>query len=307
MAAGETDDEFALSVTEHRNALAASNRGQMVFTLRDCAPLSGASTRAWFYVQIVRRRSVEPVDVVGDDEHKARVGEFDTEDEHLHWVTRYADGFTRGLYVNERFHVNVDDIVRDALVIRVLESTLLGAKCNVVAERVVSCASVLPQAMREQERTMREEKVEKLRALLLDYSTLYAKNSIEHRKMERDIEALTAEIKLLADDQRLDAQSPQTISLRDVKFLSTEMSAPSNAKHSLHVAAGSSSNAVGMNNFRVWRANHRNQETLSKSTNRSSSRPICRTHPLSTESATEFVNKPSNLLISYQIFYQTCY
>jgi hypothetical protein len=243
------DDPIALAQLEHRAHadVQASTKGQMLIHvqdfLRDSQPPAVPEVRSFVYVQVLRLRAVEPDDRVPAANVKLRdevtaaayVGQHTTVTEPLYWSTpQYVAGNMSPLF-NEVFVVNVDDVLRDGCVIKVIETTLFGAKQRVLAERRVMAAHVLPDAQRRTLIDSLADQLTRLQRLRSEYEVLYSAPThvLERLKMKRDIDALEHVVQALDDAHRA---VPREFGIAAaVRFLSTELSAPTDMQHSLHI------------------------------------------------------------------------
>jgi hypothetical protein len=245
------DDPIALAQLEHRAHadLQASTKGQMLIHVQDFLrdspppPAAASDVRSFVYVQVLRLRAVEPDDRLPAANVKLRdevtaaayVGQHTTVTEPLYWSTpQYVAGDMSPLF-NEVFVVNVDDVLRDGCVIKVIETTLFGAKQRVLAERRIMAAHVLPDAQRRTLIDSLADQLTRLQRLRSEYEVLYSAPShvLERLKMKRDIDALEQVVQALDDAHRA---VPREFGIAAaVRFLSTELSAPTDMQHSLHI------------------------------------------------------------------------
>ena len=140
--------------------------------------------------------------------------------------------FLRGPLLKE-FFVNVDHVVRDGARIRVVESTYFGAQTRLLHERTLFAGSLLPDAQKRAQRASIEAQCDKLRKLLHDYEALYQANAVELRRIKRDIDALEHELQVL--DTVFNPVDPATGIEVELRFISTDLSPPTNMTHSMHV------------------------------------------------------------------------
>jgi hypothetical protein len=252
------DDPLSLARLEHRSdAFLPSTKGQMVVHVQDfvrdappapaaaaaAAPLVVSDARSFLYVQVLRLRSAPPDDRVPPAGVKLRdeagalayVGQHTTVTEPLFWSTpQYVKSGESPLF-NEVFVVNVDDVLRDGCVIKLIETSLFGAKQRVLAERRILAAHVLPDAQRRSLIDSLADQLTRLQRLSREYEVLYAAPThiLERLKMKRDIDALEHAVVSLDDAHRA-APREQGIAAA-VRFVSTELSAPTDMQHSLHI------------------------------------------------------------------------
>lgn len=243
--------DLPIARPEHRPEFAIEDRtkGQVVVLVRDCefpappAPAGSSDARSFFYVQVLRVRNKPPIDcqpppgvrLLNEAAAAAYVGQHRAVLEPLFWsAPQYVRPSERPLF-DEQFVVNVDDVLRDGCCVRLIESLLFGAKQRVVAERTILAAHVLPDAQRRALATSLGEQLARLEHLSGEYAVLYAAEThmLERLRMKRDIDALKEALLLLDDAQRA---APRVNGIgAQCSFVSTELSAPSDLQHSLHI------------------------------------------------------------------------
>lgn len=240
------DEPVTLARCEHRgDGLLPTTQGQMLVHVQDFVreTLPVSDVRSFLYVQVLRLRSTPPEDRVPAANIKLRddaaalvyVGQHTAVAEPLFWSTpQYVKASDAPLF-NEVFVVNVDDVLRDGCVIKVIETSLFGAKQHVLAERRILAAHVLPDAQRRTLIDSLADQLTRLQRLSREYEVLYAAPThiLERLKMKRDIDALEQAVVSLDEAHR--AVPRENGIAATVRFVSTELSAPTDVQHSLHI------------------------------------------------------------------------
>jgi len=239
-------EKIELQRTTHPEDVSSSTAGQMMVRVIGAYPLNKHNSKSFYWLRICRRRSFPPEDIPAKPKVDAIIGEWTHRDELLTWSKpRFVNG-KKAAYFNETFTINVDDEIRDGVVVQLILTSLLGAKQTLISERVLLAASVLPEKDRVEKRLVLEKKHANLTKLLNDYDTLYDAQSDEKRKMLRDLRDLNHSIELLKPETRFQADTTPHDKIDEAEitlacsYLSTTLSAPTGLKHSLHIGATSS-------------------------------------------------------------------
>jgi hypothetical protein len=240
--------DLSLARPEHKpeGPLSAHTKGQMLVRVEDCvfpASLPASTARSFFYLQVLRVRNVAPVDALPpaglrlQSEAAAQqfVGAHKAVLEPLFWSQPQFVKPSECPLFDETFVVNVDDVLRDGVCVRLIEWVFLGVKQRVVAERTILASSVLPDAQRRALSASLGEQLTHLERLESDYRIIYAAEAhmLERMRMRRDIDALKESLRLLDENQRAAKRSDGIGA--SCRFVSTELSAPSDLQHSLHI------------------------------------------------------------------------
>ena len=226
----------------------AESRGQLAVRVTALRTLGGGGERRLVYVDAQRVHAVPPVDAPPPAQ---TVGAWGERCVHSHWShAALTDDASRGVTINEEFYVTVDHAVRDGVRLRVVESLYFGAQTRVLAERTLYAGSLLPAAQKQALRSDIEQQHRKLAKLLDDYRVVYKANAIELQRIQRDIDALEHELAILA--RAVDPLDPSTGIECELKFISTDLSPPTDMQHSLHIGLGASQQFETANLPEAW-------------------------------------------------------
>jgi hypothetical protein len=240
--------DLSLARPEHKpeGSLSAHTKGQMLVRVEDCifpASLPTSNARSFFYLQVLRVRNVSPVDTLPpaglrlQSEAAAQqfVGAHKAVLEPLFWSQPQFVKPSECPLFDETFVVNVDDVLRDGVCVRLIEYVFLGVKQRVISERTILASSVLPDAQRRTLSASLGEQLTHLEKLESQYRIIYAAEAhmLERMRMRRDIDALKESLRLLDENHRAAKRSDGIGA--SCRFVSTELSAPSDLQHSLHI------------------------------------------------------------------------